>query len=186
LTLLPSLKNSFSWGSFSSIANFLNTEKNIDEHVSMIDGDLPTEESDLSPRIVQSWSDETQSFSLQQLKCRSFHVVTTAALPWMTGTAVNPLLRAAYLNKMNRDAADQFTNSYMGSQTITGNQWNWMGHVTLVIPWLIDSSDRQNLYGPNFVFESTCDQERYIRAWLSNSAQLPLEADEDAHGIRIM
>ena len=78
-------------------------------------------------------------------------IVTTAALPWMTGTAVNALLRAAYLAE-------------------TGYR------VTLCVPWI--HPDEQALVLPKGKLCAAPDaQEQLMRTWLSerDGAEAPFE-----------
>lgn len=110
----------------------LNEPKNyptvhIDELDDLVSNDNdPTDESDLSNSNRRIW------------------VVTTAALPWMTGTAMNPLVRALFLTQ-NRPK----------------------GFVTLVIPWLNDRTHRMKLYGEKYSFSDGAkgmkEQEEYIK-----------------------
>ncbi|CAN8248208.1 unnamed protein product [Cochlearia groenlandica] len=88
----------------------------------------------------------------QQRQERKQHVAifTTASLPWMTGTAVNPLFRAAYLSE------------YDGQR-----------RVTLVIPWL--TLNHQLLVYPNSItFVSPSQHEAYLRHWLQQRLSFPL------------
>lgn len=84
-------------------------------------------------------------------KSKNIWIVTTAALPWMTGTAVNPLLRAAYLTAGRKEAD---------------------GSITLMIPWLELESDREAIYGKHRNFQSPEEQEEWIRTWLRETADM--------------
>eukprot|EP00536_Pseudo-nitzschia_multiseries_P018143 jgi/Psemu1/264714/estExt_Genewise1Plus.C_21970008 len=76
---------------------------------------------------------------------RKIYVVTTASLPWRTGTAVNPLARALYLTRGRPKNA-----------------------VTLMIPWLESLEEQAKLYGAN-VFETPEEQETWVRNYARES-----------------
>lgn len=75
------------------------------------------------------------------------NVITTAAPPWKTGTAVNPTIRAAYL-------------AHMGFR------------VCVVYPWL-GPKDQEQLYGRRFV--SKKEQESHILEWTRQNVDVEFE-----------
>ncbi|CAM9762322.1 unnamed protein product, partial [Phaeothamnion confervicola] len=73
---------------------------------------------------------------------RRIWVVTTASLPWMTGTSINPLLRAVYLARSRPD-----------------------GRVSLLLPWL-EPNDQAKVFPAGKRFATSVEQETVVRQWL--------------------
>ena len=92
---------------------------------------------------------------------RRIWVVTTAALPWRTGTAVNPLLRALYLTRGRPEH-----------------------HVTLVIPWLDDVASRIKLYGAQNSFAAGGQKEQ--EAWIRTYCRERAHCEEEEKNMNIL
>ena len=108
--------------------------------------------------------DETTNILSTSNERRNCWIVTTAALPWRTGTSINPLLRALFLIKrFDEDREKGILNVPSG--------------VHLMIPWLVDAHDRRYLYSEE---NSFCDgvegkrrQTEFIRDWSVRYAKMP-------------
>ena len=96
-------------------------------------------------------------------KERNIWIVTTACLPWKTGTSINPLLRALYLLKYYR----------------SGKLCKHQPNVYLMVPWLVKSQDRKYLYGDEIELEDGASgmmqQANLIRDWARDFAKMSEE-----------
>jgi hypothetical protein len=111
------------------------------------DGDESLEENNAKGQRQKR--EITEDSDLSRLD-RRIWVVTTAAMPWRTGTAVNPLMRALYLTR--------------------GRPKHY---ITLVIPWLTDEKSRKKLYGAENAFTEGGkeEQEEWIRDFCRTRAK---------------
>jgi hypothetical protein len=109
------------------------------------------------PKPAQPGQEVLPHTDLSDLSKRIW-IVTTASMPWRTGTAVNPLLRAAYLCSKERTEGG--------------------GSVSLMLPWLERKSDQDRVYGQSKGFTSREEQTDYIRTWLRESAGMRLASED--------
>jgi len=156
-----------------------------------VDDDDDDEEASSNKKI--NYEEEPIPASVIGNPNRTVCVITTAALPWRTGTAVNPLLRALYLLRFQNEKklllhkeqrkeqgiATPVENDETNAQNRHDNNH---GSVALVIPWLESQDDRRKLYGTQNTFsngpQGMKEQEEWIRSYSSEQCGMPREAKE--------
>lgn len=113
----------------------------------------PNSDSKIKKTLEDAASQEIDPVSDLSDPNRTIWIITTASLPWMTGTAINPLLRAAYLAKDRPK-----------------------GKIHLLVPWL-EREDQEIAFPPGIRFDHPDEQREYVKNWLTMDAQLPNAAN---------
>jgi len=135
------------------------------------------------PEEEEDGLDDTMPFSDLSDVSRSIWIVTTAALPWMTGTAVNPFLRALYF--VRRRLHLYKNNSKEARSQSQSQDINQAGKVTLVIPWLLDLNDAQKLYGSHITKSGQEGKEQQLQ-WIRNYSDVQCSMKEEMQHLNIL
>jgi hypothetical protein len=98
--------------------------------------------------------DEPMEFSDISDPTRHIWIVTTASLPWRTGTSINPFLRALHFVRRR-------LHLYHSDKIV--------GKVSLVIPWINDMEDAMKLYGGVVTEKGEKGKEQQIQ-WMKSYA----------------
>jgi hypothetical protein len=90
----------------------------------------------------------------------------------MTGTAVNPLLRAAYLANEGEPEGEASGRGGDAAGASASGGGGKRRHVTLLLPWL-NKSDQERVFPGAVTFDSPDDQEAFVREWAQKRTGLP-------------
>ena len=97
----------------------------------------------VNPLVPASQQNGRKDVVTKKERLKTVGIVATSALPWRTGTSINPLMRAFYLARRNMA-------------------------VTLYLPW-VDGKQQAGLFSRHMVCATKEAQEAYSRAYLPRS-----------------
>ena len=122
-------------------------------------------------QIDEPGLDDPMPFSDLSDPSRHLWIVTTAGLPWRTGTAINPFLRSLYFIRKRLHLYKSEDNN--------------PGKVSLVIPWLESPADRRKVYGERVNKSGVEGQQQQID-WIKEYACDMCDMEEEMEHLNIL